>query len=190
MDGIFGIEQGLDLDESTFEQAQGWFKRATAGAHDGDLVDDEGDHRDLLGAVKRGFQHQRAARPQQCVRKREAPGLTATIDDDIEAAIMLSRCVQRANAAPAYEREFAGMTTEDLYMAARQLEDLRHEYAELTVADDRHTLTRPDMDAVGDLQRRRQRLDEHRLCIAYRIGHAMEIAWQEASDTRPWRRPA
>ena len=37
MDGIFGIEQGLDLDESTFEQAQGWFKRATAGAHDGDL---------------------------------------------------------------------------------------------------------------------------------------------------------
>jgi hypothetical protein len=65
LDGIFGIEQGLDLDKSSFKQAQGWFKRSAAGANDGDLVDDEGDHGYLLGAVKRGFQHQRAAWPQQ-----------------------------------------------------------------------------------------------------------------------------
>src|SRR4029450_9979338 len=62
---------------------------------------------------------------------------------------------------------------------ARQLEDLSHEQAELTVADDRHTLTRPDMYAVGDLQRCRQWFDEYRLHIGYRIGHAMEIACRE-----------
>ena len=41
MDGIFGIEQGLDLDESSFKQAQSGFERPTTRTHDGDLVDDE-----------------------------------------------------------------------------------------------------------------------------------------------------
>jgi hypothetical protein len=90
LDGIFGIEQGLDLDESSFKQAQGWFKRPTAGANNGDFVDDEWGQGDLLGAVKRGFQHQRAARPQQSAGALEATSLTATIDDDIEASIILS----------------------------------------------------------------------------------------------------
>src|SRR5919109_4217887 len=109
-----------------------------------------------------GFQHQRPARPQQLAGELEATGLTAAIDDDIEPAIPLGWGVEGGNAAPPQNRQLAGMTTDDMQIAARQLEDLSHEQTKLAIADDRHTLARLDMHTVGDLQRRRQRFDEHR----------------------------
>jgi hypothetical protein len=177
--GVFGIEQGFNLDESSLKETQGWFERSTAGAHHGDLVDDDRGRGDLLGAVKRRFQHQRAARPHQGAPEGEPTGLAAAIDDDIEATITLRRSVQRGDPAPPEYGQFAGMTTDDAQLAARQLPDLRHEQAELTVADDRHTLTRPDVEAVGDLDGRRERFDEHGLRITYRMRHAMEIPRRE-----------
>ena len=129
--------------------------------------------------MKRRFQHQRTARLEQCAAQFEPTRLTATIDDDVEAATTFSCCVQSENPVLPQYREFTGMTTEDVYIAARQLEDLRHKYAEFAVTNDRYPLARPDMEAVGDLQGCRQRFDEHRLRITDRIGHVMEIAGRQ-----------
>src|SRR5919106_6736022 len=68
------------------------------------------------------------------------------------------------------------MTTDDVQVAARQLEDLGHEHTQLAIADDRHALAWPDVHTVGDLHRRRQRFDEHRLRIGDGIRQAMQIA--------------
>ena len=82
----------------------------------------------------------------------------------------------------ARQRELGGVLADQADPGAGPSRDPGAEEPELAVAQDRHPDVGPELQLLGDPERRRQRLDEDGLAILERVGDVVQVPFRDADD--------